>query len=293
MRWLYNSSEDKPFNWSRLLIVGLTVVLVVTVVLGSNERKENRANQRALEVAGVEDVDGLVTARDEALEASADLEETIAELEARVPGVKIVETIRTVSNPLNTTLRDLLISKEAEMARVERDAADRVAAAVERVKQERPECTGLIHPSDCPEVIPDIQFAFHVVSEEVRLESDAGNTFAVGGNRIWEGECDFTEGAFLSDRCQEVGYEAWRSDISTLTKAPIEARRRFTGWYVGAQASIWRDSQSFDDYSLSPDSFRVYGGGDFAFKRLAVGLGGFVDPSSAGLDLRFSWHGER
>ena len=287
MRFLYEDKSKQP-RWTALLIIGLVIVLGFSVVLGNRERTANRKVQRALEATEAGSVEGLVTAKDEALEAAESLQDRIEELEERGVEAEVVETIRTVTNPIDASLREMLINKKAEMAKLEQKHREDMAAAVDRIKKERPECTGLIRPADCPPPsIPDIKFRFHVESEEARLETDAGNTFAVGSNTIWEGDC-FGEDS--GGACSEVGEAPWRTDISTLAKAPLPPKRRRLGWYAGLQTAIWR--QDRDNYYRA-SKYRGYGGGEVSFERLDLRMGAYAEEGSVGMDFGVSWHPNR
>ena len=285
MKWLWSSESSRP-RWQGVAILALIVALGISIALGGRAERRNRATQRALEAAGVESLAGAVTARDEALEAATGLLATIEELKEIVPEVRIVETIRTVSEPINASLREMVLRQKAEMARIELEAADRVAAAVERVKIERPECSGFIRPSDCPELVPNIQFHFTVASDEVRLESEAGNTFAVGLNTIYEGDCT----DMGADGCQEVGFAPWRSDLSRLVAPVVPARTRLLGWYAGVSWDAW---QRDGDHAYAPSPWRVRGGPELAFKRVTWRVGVVAGPDAVGVDLGASWHGDR
>ena len=287
MKWLWHGESNSP-RWKGLGVLALAAALAVSVAMGARENSRNRATQRALEAAGAESIPGLVAANDEKLRVVAELQAKIDELKAIAPTVRVVETVRSVSEPINVELRALVIRQKAELARIDREAADRVAAAVERVTLERPECDGLIHPTDCPpRETPNLTFHFTVASDEVRLVSDAGSTFAVGRNSIYEGDCADMD----SGTCTLAGAATWRSDVTTLVAPVVPARQRRLGWYAGGSYDLWQ--RSGDNYSASVAPWRVSGGPELAFRRMAIRLGATAGPDGAGVDVGFSFHGDQ
>ena len=299
--WLLDEDHNRVRN---LAVAVLVAALAISIAWGNGQASRNRAVVRALEAANVDDIDGLVVAYDGALDAAVELRDTIVTLESRVPDVRIVETLTAVSNPINVQLRDLVHRQTDELERREIEFDEALAVAVANQSQLRPECAGLIAPADCPRpTLPEFEFQFRVGTSSARLESNAGNTFAVGSNTIYEGPS--CEGDLDAAGCTTVGTAPWSADLTALVKAPVASRSRLLGWYAGSMYSISAaDLRSTttchpdDDhceptaYRLTASNLRFYGGVELRGKRHGIRFGGFVGDAT-GLDLSYSYHRER
>ena len=297
--------ESSARSW---VIAALAVVVAISLLWGGSKDRQSRADRREIERIRVEEIPGIVTAHDGELKVvNGKLREMIAQLEEAVPDAEVVETIRTVANPINVDLRDLALRRGAELKHWKAEHARLIAEARDRLAIERPDCEGLIRPEDCPPpTLPEIAFRFHVATEEVRLASDAGNTFAAGHNWIYEGDCEMEDGwPVESEACQEAGSAPWSADLSELLSAPREARAARLGWYVGVQYAVWADSATASadcqasphctpsSASVSLGRFRLAAGPEWRFKRVGLRVGGFLEESAAGVDLGWSWHRNR
>ncbi len=303
--FLKDDNNGSKMTWA---IVILIVALGVSILWGAGNSQKNRKHTRELEAAQAEGIPSLVTARDDALVLAESERIAKEELEARGIETRIVESIRTVSNPINVELRTLVIRQRAA---IQRQADEHTAAldrAIVELARDRPECEGLIRPSDCPPpALPDLQFNFHITSSAARLESNAGNTFATGSNSIFEGSCSASDGTILPDEtCTQVGTAPWRTDVTQLIRAPAPARSRILGFYGGIHYGLSLDETSAtasckyrssecdpSTVSLSLARFRPYGGVEWRFQRLALRTGAYGDTNSMGLDIGVSFHRER
>lgn len=306
MIWLLKEKDrgSRVARWAIGAGAAFAVLLVVQIVRSEAKVERQRTAQRAIEKKHAEKVAGIVTAQDETLKVADSLEGQVDELKGKLAAVgsklRLVQTNHTVSESINTDLRSLLIRRNADLKRIEQEAAGRVKAAIARVERERPECAGLIRPADCPpRELPNFEFSFHVETDEAELETDAGSTFVAGVNAVFEGDCLTDRGGriVVDANCLKVGAANWRTDVSSVVKATPKAKRKRLGYYLGASYAVWQrasTTQTFDDYSVTTANLGHFGGRagiDLDLWRgFAFQAGGDVGPDRAEAEFSFSYH---
>lgn len=309
-----------------LLFAVASTVAFSTWCIGQRGAEAARAREASLErriaeAAGLNPADPDVDA-DQAFAEIASrfdtLDEQLTQLRGIVPRVEVREVEVAVTNPINVELRRLLERRERELEAQRRAYRKQIADAVAAVARERPECTGLIRPADCPVwEPPPFEFDFSAVIARATFESDAGNHYGVLEAELYEGPCQFTDdGQVVDGSCTFLGSATDRKDVGELVAGLAPSRPKRLGWYAGVQYAVSTSSISASAYadcdypgnanpppfSCEPGSssvsaelarFRVYGGPEVRWKRLALRLGAFVDSDAQGVDLGMSWRGTR
>ncbi len=276
------------------------------------ERKKTAALERKIsEAAGL-----IVADPDAAFAHFADLKDQIDSIQVVVPDAEVVEEIIWMTNPINVDLKAIIERQRGALADMQTQHAYRIREAVNRVARDRPDCSGLMRPEDCPVwEIPEFKVDFTIGALEARLVSDSGNHFAAIKAHLYEGPCVYEDGELVEGSCTHVGSADANVGLTELVAKAAPAKVARLGWYGGLQyrldsSSLTATAQSDCTYpgnadpppfGCVPGSQTVFGdlsdwrlafGPEWRWKRLALRSGVYVD-DGYGLDFGLSFHRSR